>query len=364
MTRYRSAISVPGRKRPSSAVCDCSSRPEEEDGGRLVVPVRGAGVALAGIAIVSDSTAVMTGAAQDGQNRAPAGTWLSHFAQCGTGFRSSVPERSRQLPSRAAPSPCCYICEMPPDIAGADVIVARPAIVAFEGIDGSGKSTQAALLYEWLKAEGAPVRHISFPRVSERGYGEAIAMFLRGEFGSLAQVHPWLVASLFAGDRASAVPAIRQSLDEGCLVLADRYFYSNLAYQAAKIPGQQAKCAFASWLEHVEFACNRIPRAHLNLFFNVPAEFALANVSRRAAEQRSYLQGQNDIHEVAGDFQQQVVAEYRRFGALDPSFVTLDCAGEHGEMRGIDTIQQQLRQALATAGILRLGENGVSSAGR
>ena len=234
----------------------------------------------------------------------------------------------------------------------ADRVLARPAIVALEGIDGSGKSTQAQLLHDWLRAEGGSVRQISFPRVSERGYGEAIAMFLRGEFGSLEQVHPYLVASLFAGDRASAVRDIRRWLDEGSLVLVDRYFYSNLAFQGAKIDGPEAKRAFASWLAHVEFECHGIPRADLNVFFDVPREFVLANVSRRAQEQRSYLNGRDDIHEVAGHFQQQVAAEYRTFGAHDPSFVTLDCADERGAMRGTDSIQKQLRGVLANAGIL------------
>ena len=235
----------------------------------------------------------------------------------------------------------------------ADRVVARPAIVAFEGIDGCGKSTQSELLHDWLRAEGVTVRHISFPRLSERGYGEAVAMFLRGEFGSLEQVHPYLVACLFAGDRASAIRDIQEWLDEGCLVLVDRYFYSNLAFQGAKIEGAEAKRAFASWLSRVEFECNRIARADLNLFFDVPMKFVLANVSRRAQEQRSYLNGREDIHEVAGQFQERVVAEYRKFGADDPAFVALNCADEHGEMRSVESIQKQVREALASAGILR-----------
>jgi dTMP kinase len=83
--------------------------------------------------------------------------------------------------------------------------------------------------------------------------------------------------------------------------------------------------------------------------------FVLSNASRRALEQRSYLNGRDDIHETAGQFQQQVVAEYRNFGAHDPSFITLDCADGHGAMRSVDSIQKQLRQVLADAGIVRFG---------
>jgi dTMP kinase len=119
-------------------------------------------------------------------------------------------------------------------------------LVAFEGLDGSGKSTQARLLMQSLRNRGIDCEYISFPRTKERGYGEAIAMFLRGEFGSVDSVHPYLVAALFAGDRAAANSTIRSWLAEGKFVVADRYFYSNAAFQAAKLTSDTAKRDFES----------------------------------------------------------------------------------------------------------------------
>src|SRR6185369_6651424 len=97
-------------------------------------------------------------------------------------------------------------------------------LIAFEGLDGSGKSTQAALLIESLRNRGFDTEYLSFPRTEEKGYGEAIAMFLRGEFGSVESVHPYLIAALFAGDRAVAGPEIHGWLANGKSVVVDRYF--------------------------------------------------------------------------------------------------------------------------------------------
>ena len=86
-------MSVPGRKRPSSVVCDCRRRPELDDAdGRLVVLARGTGVDPGEMATVSESCEVETGVAQDGQKRPPTGTSLLHFTQCCTAIRFSVAE--------------------------------------------------------------------------------------------------------------------------------------------------------------------------------------------------------------------------------------------------------------------------------
>ena len=84
--------------------------------------------------------------------------------------------------------------------------------IVLEGLDGAGKSTQIRLLREWLAARGVASEYIHFPRFDAPVYGELVARFLRGEFGSVDAVDPYLVALLFAGDRAAAAPRIRELL--------------------------------------------------------------------------------------------------------------------------------------------------------
>ena len=73
--------------------------------------------------------------------------------------------------------------------------------IVIEGLDGCGKSTQVRLLQQKLEADGTAHRFIHFPMLNQGVYGNLTAEFLRGEFGSLEEVHPKLVALLFANDR-------------------------------------------------------------------------------------------------------------------------------------------------------------------
>jgi dTMP kinase len=98
--------------------------------------------------------------------------------------------------------------------------------VTFEGIDGSGKSTQAALLARRLEAEGREVVLTREP--GGTGLGERIrALLLDG-----GEVAPWTEAALFAASRAQHVEElIRPALERGAVVICDRFLDSSLAYQ-------------------------------------------------------------------------------------------------------------------------------------
>src|SRR4030043_1904699 len=123
-----------------------------------------------------------------------------------------------------------------------------------EGVDGSGKSTQIRLLNEYFTKKGHSCEYLHFPRTDAPFFGELIARFLRGEFGSLAQVDPWLVAMLYAGDRKDASELISGWLKKGKIVLLDRYTYSNIAYQCAKLKESAEQEALMKWILDLEFS--------------------------------------------------------------------------------------------------------------
>ena len=77
-------------------------------------------------------------------------------------------------------------------------------LIVLEGLDGAGKSTQIELLRRYFEERGREVRFLHFPRYDSPVYGDLISRFLRGELGGIEEVHPFLIALLFAGDRGDA----------------------------------------------------------------------------------------------------------------------------------------------------------------
>lgn len=206
-------------------------------------------------------------------------------------------------------------------------------LTVLEGLDGAGKSTQVKKLRNYLESRLGALDYIHFPRYDAPVYGDLISRFLRGDFGSNEIVHPQLVALLFAEDRHGAAPGIRQTLDNGGHVLLDRYVYSNIAYQCAKIKDETEAEKLREWIFNTEYGDFALPVPDLNIFLDVPIGFVESKLkAQRNGQDRDYLEGGQDIHEADIEFQKRVRSIYRRQCELDPKFIRIDCSDEYGEM--------------------------------
>ena len=212
-------------------------------------------------------------------------------------------------------------------------------LVVLEGLDGSGKSTQVKKLRKYLEEKDDKFEYIHFPRYDAPVYGDLISSFLRGDFGSISQVHPKLVALLYAEDRHGAAPAMRRTLDEGGIVLLDRYVYSNIAYQCAKVDDEKEREALRQWILDTEYGAFGLPKPDLNIFLDVPITFVQKELeASRQGKDREYLHGAQDVHEASIEFQKKVRDVYRHQAELDPKFISIDCSDEFGEMLPPDDI--------------------------
>lgn len=200
-------------------------------------------------------------------------------------------------------------------------------LIVMEGLDGAGKSTQVNMLKNHLEKRGEKVHFLHFPRTDDPFYGEMIARFLRGELGALEQVDPYLVAMLYAGDRAHFAPQLNNWLQNGDWVILDRYVYSNIAFQCAKIKDITERERLAKWILALEFEYHNIPRPTLNLFLDVPFSFTEKKLNnQRNGADREYLNGQVDIHEADLNFQQTVREVYLWLAQLGESLKVINCS--------------------------------------
>ena len=220
-------------------------------------------------------------------------------------------------------------------------------LIVLEGLDGAGKSTQVSLLKEYLLQRCGSLEYIHFPRYDAPVYGDLISRFLRGDFGANDQVHPQLVALLFAEDRHGAAPRMRAALEAGKTVLLDRYVYSNIAYQCVKLPAGEQRQQLRDWIFNTEYGIFDLPKPDLNLFLDVPIGFVEQSLTmHREGDDRNYLSGAQDIHEASIAFQQAVREMYVGETARDPQFQRIDCADEKGAMLPPEAIFAKVKAAV------------------
>jgi len=166
-------------------------------------------------------------------------------------------------------------------------------LVVFEGIDGSGKSTQFERLCSRFADENRDFMRLRFPRYEEPS-SALIRMYLGGEFGDDPDsVNAYAASSFFAVDRyASYMQDWQKYYGSGGLILTDRYTTSNAIHQGAKLPPERRE-HFFKWLYEYEFQLMGLPAPDLVFYMDIDASHAVRRLGKRQAETGAA----GDIHE-------------------------------------------------------------------
>ena len=212
--------------------------------------------------------------------------------------------------------------------------------IVIEGGDGSGKTTQVALLVDALKKEGVPVAHMKFPR-KETFYGSYIYECLDGKHGDFVHMDPYFAALPYMLDQVGAKEDIKQALAKGHLI-CDRYVPSNLAHQAAKFKSAEEEREFIEFIESRTYDEFHAVRPDLVVFLDVPM-----SASTRLMQESQ----KNDALEADLPYQESVRNIYRQLTAERPHWRRVDCA-TGGTLRSKASIHQEIlgivREAIAT----------------
>lgn len=213
-----------------------------------------------------------------------------------------------------------------------------------DGADGTGKSTQIELLRQRLAATGARVVVYDFPAKSGSPIGNLIGDFLRGRYGS---IEPEFVGLAFAVDRCVARSAILQDLEDGAIVVCDRYVRANIAFQGAKTSDVNRQKEIRDLLEWVEYGVNQMPLPDVELIFTADnAHFSMgAHLCRGADSSRAYMSEEADIHEQSGDLQLAVNSYYSSL-TDGPSLKRIPTHREDGSRLTIAEVSDLVFQAV------------------
>lgn len=209
-------------------------------------------------------------------------------------------------------------------------------LIVIEGLDGSGKATQAQRLYELLRQRGKRVRKISFPNYASDS-SALVRMYLRGDFGSdPSDVNAYAASSFYAADRYAGYKADWGPFyEEGGLLVADRYTTSNAVHQCSKLPEQDWD-AYLDWLFTYEYELLGIPAPDAVIYLEVAPDVSQRLMTGRYGGQ----EGRKDIHERNIAYLQRS-AQAAAYCSRKLGWKVVHCARD-GRMRTVEEIGEEI----------------------
>ncbi|MCD8187919.1 MAG: thymidylate kinase [Ruminococcus sp.] len=213
-------------------------------------------------------------------------------------------------------------------------------LIVIDGLDGSGKAMQSALLLEEMEKSGRKVMKISLPDYDSPS-SEPVKMYLDGRLGKNPDdVNPYAASSFFAIDRfISYTHRWKEFYNNGGIIIADRYTTSNAIHQCSKLPRDKWD-DFIKWLFEYEYEYMQIPEPDMVIYLRSSPELSQKLLQIRYGGDKN----KKDIHEMNLEYlrRSRKTADYctEKFG-----WSVIECE-ENGEIRSIEDIHADLMKAV------------------
>lgn len=216
-------------------------------------------------------------------------------------------------------------------------------LIVIEGLDGSGKGTQTALLTKALADMNIKVKQVSFPDYDNPS-SALVKMYLNGALGSKpGDVNAYAASSFYAVDRYASYKQFWQSdYESGTVILADRYATSNAIYQLSKLEANERN-SFLSWLEFYEYNQLQLPKPDAVIYLDMPIEISQQLLSKRYNGDDN----KKDLHESNFEFLKQC-RRSALYALKQQGWSLVECSRDN-EPRSIEDIHNDVLQLVLNA---------------
>jgi len=224
-------------------------------------------------------------------------------------------------------------------------------VIGIEGLDGSGKNTQAIKLYRRLEASNIPVIIVSFPNYANES-SVLVRKYLDGQFKNMYHQEDNIqyikqISSFYAVDRVSSFieqvysgKSLIEHLKEGTHVICDRYTTSNILHQAGNLTNKNNIEGYIQWIEELEYIDLGLPHPDAVFYLDVKPEISVSNIMKRYEGKPM-----EDIHENIDHLKDVYGVRDRVIKYC--GWHRIECT-PNGEMLPIDTIHETIVDFLRT----------------
>jgi len=215
-------------------------------------------------------------------------------------------------------------------------------LIVIDGTDGSGKKTQIGLLRKRLVKEGYKVKLLDFPEYYKNFFGKFLGHCLTEQYYNWVNIHPKIASIAYAADRFESSEKIKKWLNEGYILLSNRYVSANQIHQGGKIKNAKKREDFLKWLATMEYKVFKIPKPNITIYLSLPIETVLRLIRNRDYKgTRAYLRGKKDVHEKDKNFLKNSVASALWLAERERSWAKINCM-EDKRLRTFADIHEEI----------------------
>lgn len=215
-------------------------------------------------------------------------------------------------------------------------------LIVIEGTDCSGKETQSKLLEKKINQMGKKCLRLSFP-VYNSPTGKIVggAYLGKPEIGpsffeeGATNVDPYVACLYYAADRKYNIKEVLKYIDNGYIVILDRYTTSNMAHQGGKIFNKEERFNMYQWIDKLEFWLLKLPKPDITFFLHMPYEYSL-----KLKSNREYL----DEHEKSETHLRNAEDAYIELSELY-NWDTIECINNN-EIKTMEDISNEIMDLL------------------